>query len=61
MLVSGINTWPPTGSAGPPATASIAQAVVRAIDNGGKRKMCDFIVCPISLSVYNARRNRAMF
>jgi hypothetical protein len=47
MLVSGIDTWPPTGSARPSAIGSIVPAVVMAIDNSGKRKVRGFIVYPI--------------
>jgi hypothetical protein len=49
MLESGINTWPPTGSARPSATGSIVPAVVIAIDNSGERKVRGFIVYPIGL------------
>src|SRR5215472_14296890 len=46
MLVSGINIWPPTGSGRPPATDSVAPAVVMAIHNSGERKVRGFIVYP---------------
>src|SRR5262249_31653803 len=49
MLVCGIHTWPPGGSARPSATGSIEPAVVMAIDNSGKRKVRGFIVYPIGL------------
>src|SRR5215831_20275881 len=49
MLVSGINTWPPTGSARPSATDSMAPAFVMAIQNSGERKMRGFIVYSIGL------------
>jgi len=61
MLVSGINTWPPTGSGRPPATDSVAPAVVMAIHNSGERKVRAFIVYPIGLRLLNTRCIRVMY
>jgi hypothetical protein len=61
MLVCGTNTWPPSGSACPPATDSIVPAVVMAIDNSAKRKVRGFIVNPSAPRFYDARRVRVMF
>src|SRR5262245_5222134 len=49
MLASGINTWPPTGSARPSETGSVVPAIVMPIDNSGERKVRGFIVYPVGL------------
>src|SRR5215469_9354842 len=44
MLVSGINTWPPTGSGRSSASDSEPPVVVTAIHSSGKRTVLGFIV-----------------
>src|SRR5262252_8047971 len=61
MLVSGMNTWPPTGSGRPPATDSVAPAMVMAIHNSGERKVRGFIIYPIGLRLQNALCIRVLF